>query len=154
MNRAKPRIDISRQQIIRSRTGTALQLDLSNSQINKSSVTSRGNSADNRDKFPNGLINNLIRQKQRTLSVFKENIPVGEKSTPKQTFRLTKERLKRPLRSAQKPALPKPNIEIGMIHNKFYDYLEKIEKELQDMDELKKHVKIPIDFFSPVKRIK
>ncbi|CAG9310835.1 unnamed protein product [Blepharisma stoltei] len=151
MSRIRPRADTLRPQITRSRTGSNLTLQLSTSQINKSSETSRGTSADRREKISSTLISNLLKLKHRNSSIFKENINVTEKSTPKQTFMLTKERLKRPLRSVQKNDLPRPNIHIAPIRNRFYEHLDKIESTIEDMAEMKKHISVPQNFFSPIK---
>ncbi|CAG9313248.1 unnamed protein product [Blepharisma stoltei] len=145
MSRIRPRSDTLRPQITRSRTGSFSALQ--NSQINISSETARNSSVDHKEAFSSNLLSNLLKLNQRSSSVFKENIKHSDQPTPKESFLAKKERLKRPLRTLLAPSLPRPNIYIAPVQNSFYEYLDKMEPLLHDMDEMKRHISIPHNFF-------
>lgn len=96
----------------------------------------------------NSALRNKISSKYqpRPIDAEKENVNNEAIPTPKQHFQVRKEKLKRPIRSPLKRFLPSENNSIPIL-NSFYESLDKLESELDCMDELWSSVTLPSDFF-------
>lgn len=140
----------ARPQIFRTRTGSAVNSMEMSSLTNRSSETARETSINHNERI--NLIKNLTKFKPRQHSLSRENNSFIAKAVLKESFIPSKEKILRPSKPFIKQTLSKPDLPLGPVHNSFYDYMDKMLKTHENLDELKKHITIPSGFFSPMAR--
>ncbi|CAG9315600.1 unnamed protein product [Blepharisma stoltei] len=119
--------------------------------MEKVTENTKGIYAEQKSKKTSEILWRLVNCKQRPSSANKENYPHAAKYVVKEAFPLNKDRSKRALSSSPSNNLPKLSFQILAVRNSFYESLEKMERVLDCMEDLRKNVIVPEGFFSPLR---
>lgn len=120
--------------------------------LDKITENTRGTSAEQKSRKGNEVVWKLINYKPRPTSVNKENYPPMTKNIIKEMIPvINKDRTKRTI-SNSPTKLPRMSFQVPTVYNSFYDNLEKMDKLLEGMSEIRNQICIPHGFFSPPKK--